>query len=175
MQILLQRMETHPEEFYVEIKPNEIPRAVKWDHLMSNVVGIKKGSDIRGDAIFFTDAEIDALYAGYVKIRRKAFDDFVMRRVLDADEQDEGVTFTPNKPPRQILNISTANQSLMQRQQAAEQQAAAARQLGLANAASLSNYPYGAISTGQTEVGQQSLGEQEHQNFLARVKKAAGF
>ena len=140
VRILLQRMETHPEEFYVEIKPNEVPRAVKWDHLMSNVVGIKKGSDIRGDAIFFTEAEVDALYEGYVKIRRKAFDDYVMRRVLDADDKDEEVTLTT---PHQVLNVNTVNQSIYQRQQIAVQQAAAARQHVMMDALGNSNYPYG--------------------------------
>ena len=173
VQILLQRMETHPEEFYIEVEPNKIPRNAKWEHLMSNLVNVKKGGEVRGEAIFFTEAELDALFEGYAKIRRKAFDNYVMRRLLDVDgeEQDEGVTFTPNKPPRQILNVSTANQSLMQRQQAA-----AVRQLGLANAANVSNYPYGAISTGQTGV----VSHVKHDDALnpgviAKVKEALGF
>lgn len=137
VQILLQRMETHPEEFYVEIEPNKIPRNAKWEHLMSNLVNVKKGGEIRGEAIFFTEAEIDALFEGYTKIRRKSFDNYVMRRLLDADEQDDGLTLTNVAHPPPVYINTTTGQSVYQRQQILAQQQAMMNQL------QNSNYPYG--------------------------------
>lgn len=138
VRILLQRMETHPEEFYKEPDPNRLPNAAKWEHLMGRVMSIKRGEDVRGDAVFLTNDELDALYEGYVKIRRKAFDDYVMRRVLDADDKDEEVTITTT---HQVLNVNTVNQSIYQRQQAALAQQAALTQQALAQIGN--NYPYG--------------------------------
>jgi hypothetical protein len=93
VKILLQRMETHPEEFYSEMPPNRAADNPKWGHLMTQIVSLKNGGDIRGEAIFLTDAEKDALYDSYVKLRRKALDDYVMREVL-TPEEDEGVERT---------------------------------------------------------------------------------
>jgi hypothetical protein len=84
--ILLQRMETHPEEFYIgnelerdrPVRPN-----AKWQNLMNSVMQVKFKESARGEAIYLTDAEVDALYAGYTKIRRKAFDDQVLDEVLN--------------------------------------------------------------------------------------------
>jgi hypothetical protein len=45
-----------------------------------------KGEPV-SDTIYLNAAEIDALYEGYKKIRRKAFDDQVMRTVLAPDEK----------------------------------------------------------------------------------------
>jgi hypothetical protein len=93
VKILLQRMETHPEEFYSEMPPNRAADNPKWGHLMTQIVSLKNGGDIRGEAIFLTDAEKDALYDSYVRLRRKALDDYVMREVL-TPEEDEGVERT---------------------------------------------------------------------------------
>jgi len=86
--ILLQRMETHPEEFYIG---NELDRDrpmrpnAKWQNMMNSVMQVKFKESARGEAIYLTDAEVDALYAGYTKIRRKAFDDYVMDTVLNPE------------------------------------------------------------------------------------------
>jgi hypothetical protein len=93
VKILLQRMETHPEEFYEEMVPNRIPNNPKWGHIIGQIVSLKHGGDMRGDATFLTGVEQDALYDSYVKLRRKALDDYVMREVL-TPEEDEGVERT---------------------------------------------------------------------------------
>jgi len=88
--ILLQRMETHPEEFYIgnelerdrPVRPNP-----KWHSVMVSVMQVKFKESARGEAIYLTDAEVDALYAGYSKIRRKAFDDHVLDAVLNPEQK----------------------------------------------------------------------------------------
>lgn len=87
VKILLQRMETHPEEFYVEFEHNKVPRNPRWANLLSLVVNSKLKGEPVSDTIYLNAAEIDALYEGYKKIRRKAFDDQVMRTVLAPDEK----------------------------------------------------------------------------------------
>jgi len=84
--ILLQRMETHPEEFFVkDTERVNVSRDPKWHILMNSVLQVKFKENARGEAIYLTDAEVDALYAGYTKIRRKAFDDYVMDTVLNPE------------------------------------------------------------------------------------------
>jgi len=94
VKILLQRMETHPEEFYIEMPPNRATDNPKWGHIITQIVSLKNGGDIRGEAIFLTAAEQDALYDSYVKLRRKALDDYVMREVLTPEEEDDTGTVT---------------------------------------------------------------------------------
>ena len=84
VKILLERMDTNPEEF---IAPMDAMRGARWGNTMTSIVGRKLGEPIRGDGNFLTDAEIDALYAKYMVIRRKAFDDHILREVLGADEE----------------------------------------------------------------------------------------
>lgn len=81
--ILLQRMETHPEEFYVH--GLSVGRDPKWHSVMVSVLQVKAKENPRGEASYLTDAEVNALYAGYTKIRRKAFDDYVMDTVLNPE------------------------------------------------------------------------------------------
>ena len=85
VKILLQRMETHPEEFYEEVKTKL--GSPRWANLLSLVVNSKLKGEPVSDTIYLNAAEIDALYEGYKKIRRKAFDDQVMRTVLAPDEK----------------------------------------------------------------------------------------
>jgi len=83
--ILLQRMETHPEEFYEpQNKVNSI-RTPKWHTVMISVMQVKFKESVRGEGNFLTEAEVDALFDGYSKIRRKAFDDYVMDTVLNPE------------------------------------------------------------------------------------------
>jgi hypothetical protein len=84
--ILLQRMETHPEEFYEKDQGRAtLTRDPKWHNVITSVMQVKFKESARGEAIYLTDAEVDALYAGYTKIRRKAFDDYVMDTVLNPE------------------------------------------------------------------------------------------
>ena len=86
--ILLQRMETHPEEFYIggNFKVN-VGRDPKWHTVMTSVMQVKFNESARGEASYLTDAEVDALWEGYRKIRRKSFDDYVMDTVLNPEQK----------------------------------------------------------------------------------------
>jgi hypothetical protein len=108
VKILLQRMETHPEEFYIEMPPNRAADNPKWGHLFTQIVSLKHGGDIRGEAIFLTEAEKDALYEGYSKLRRKALDDYVMREVLAPDEE----LSSPHKSKSALTKKQIINDSL---------------------------------------------------------------
>lgn len=85
--ILLQRMETHPEEFYVVQSKTTLTRDPKWHSVMTSVMQVKFNESVRGEASYLTDAEVDALWEGYRKIRRKAFDDYVMDTVLNPEQK----------------------------------------------------------------------------------------
>jgi hypothetical protein len=84
VKILLQRMETHPEEFFV--RELSVGRDPKWHSVMTSVMQVRDKENPRGAAAYLTDAEVDALWEGYRKIRRKAFDDHVMGSVLNPEE-----------------------------------------------------------------------------------------
>lgn len=167
VKILLQRMETNPEEFYVPIVPNNIPLNPRWGNLMSLVIRSKLNGEPIADIIYLEPAEIDALYEGYKKIRRKAFDDYVMRSVLAPTEESElssstsGSLFTERMrmdasgdlkigtaSPGEFLSVRNASAQL------------AAKQQQMMNAYPYSNYPY------DEEPAQQSV--------LSRIAKRAG-
>jgi hypothetical protein len=103
VKILLQRMETHPEEFYEEGSKTRVANP-RWANFLALVVNSKlKGAPI-SDTIYLDPAEIDALYEGYKKIRRKSFDDQVMRTVLTPDEELSSKNSLLTK--QQIINDS---------------------------------------------------------------------
>lgn len=88
--ILLQRMETHPEEFYIgdDLRHDSPVRSnPKWHNVMTSVLQVKFNESARGAAIYLTEDEVNALYAGYTKIRRKAFDDHVLDAVLNPEQK----------------------------------------------------------------------------------------
>ena len=83
VQILLKRMESNPDEF---INPNEY----RWQTIASGVFARKQGradSEGAGAVRGLTDAEVDALHAGFVKLSRPAFDEYVMKTVLNESEE----------------------------------------------------------------------------------------
>jgi hypothetical protein len=84
--ILLQRMETHPEEFYDAQSRGRLGTDPKWHNVMTSVMQVKFKENARGEAIYLTDAEVDALFAKYTKLRRKAFDDHVLDAVLNPEQ-----------------------------------------------------------------------------------------
>jgi hypothetical protein len=84
VKILLERMDTNPEEF---MSPIHTMKGAKWSNLMSGIIAHKLEKEIRGDANFLTEAEVDAVFKKYTVLRRKQFDDHVMREVLGADEE----------------------------------------------------------------------------------------
>lgn len=107
VKILLQRMETNPEEFYEEGSKTRVANP-RWANLLSLVVTSKLKGEPISDTIYLDPAEIDALYEGYKKIRRKAFDDQIMRTVL-APEEELSSSATPINPHEGALryNIKT--------------------------------------------------------------------
>lgn len=85
--ILLQRMETHPEEFCCEVETRNgiIGAMPKWNDVITSVLQVKNKESIRGYATYLNEAEVDALFEGYKKIRRKDFDAHVMEAVLNPE------------------------------------------------------------------------------------------
>jgi hypothetical protein len=84
VKILLERMDTNPEEFMM---PVNTMKNAKWSNLMSGILSRKLEKDVRGDGNFLTDAEVDAVFKKYTVLRRKQFDDHVMREVLAPEEK----------------------------------------------------------------------------------------
>ena len=115
--ILLQRMETHPEEFFVkDTERVNIGRDPKWHTVLTSVMQVKFIESARGEASYLTDAEVDALWEGYRKIRRKAFDDYVMDTVLNPEQK-----LSSTEPQalqaqygQQKLRVGTANNDIQQ-------------------------------------------------------------
>jgi hypothetical protein len=78
VQILLKRMESNPDEF---------KDRGKWEMLTRAVFAHKEGNFAEAWTVrSLTHAEIDALHAGCVKIYRPAFDEYVMKNVLNESE-----------------------------------------------------------------------------------------
>lgn len=115
--ILLQRMETHPEEFYAKDQGRAtLTRDPKWHSVMVSVMQVKFKESARGEASYLTEAEVDALWEGYSKIRRKAFDDYVMDTVLNPEQK---LSLTEPQAiqaqyGQQILRVGTANNDIQQ-------------------------------------------------------------
>jgi len=86
VQILLKRMESHPEEFQKGGTYAQLTMAVF----------ARKGKDTEGYAFLIrglTDAEVDALHAGIIKLSRSEFDEWVMKEVLvEAEEKKQDIT-----------------------------------------------------------------------------------
>jgi len=82
VKILLKRMESNPDEF---INPDEY----KWQKVVAGVFARKEGikGKEEGAVRGLTDAEIDALYVGFTKLARPAFDEYVMKNMLDDTEE----------------------------------------------------------------------------------------
>jgi len=116
VKILLQRMETHPEEFFVadELERDRPLRpSPKWHNVITSVMQAKFKESVRGAASYLTDTEVDALYAGYSKIRRKAFDDYVMGSVLNPEELSSNDAQAKMQAyGQQQLRVGTANNSI---------------------------------------------------------------
>ena len=105
VKILIQRMETHPEEFYSDTASRTIISPTIWHPLISSVVATKLNPQILQEGIFFlTDAEADALFEGYKKVRRKMFDDYVMRNILDRKLSSNGKVPYAEVRPRSLYD-----------------------------------------------------------------------
>lgn len=123
VKILLQRMETHPEEFFVadELERDRPLRpSPKWHNVMTSVMQVKFKENARGEAIYLTDTEVDALFAKYSELRRKSFDDYVMNAVLNPVGElssDNDAQAKMQAYGQQQLRVSTANNNINNAQQ----------------------------------------------------------
>lgn len=86
--ILMNRMDSHPEEF---TERKNLGSRTRWDWLIEQVSrrvfnGHKGDSNYRLDLPFLTDAEVDALYDKYQQTQGQAFTNRVMSELLDEPE-----------------------------------------------------------------------------------------
>ena len=86
--ILLNRMDSHPEEF---TERRNLGARTRWDWLIEQVTrrvfnGHKGDSNYRLDLPFLTDAEVDALYDKYQQTQGQAFTNRIMSELLDEPE-----------------------------------------------------------------------------------------
>jgi len=102
VKILLERMDTNPEEF---VAPADATRSTRWGNTMASIISRKLEKERRGDGNFLTDAEVDALFAKYAFLRRKAFDDHILREVLGVDKE-------LSSPKAILASTAMTNQSL---------------------------------------------------------------
>jgi hypothetical protein len=81
--LLLQRMESHPEEF-------KDPTLGKWNHVLSVVEErIFNPQGRRRAEPWMSDEEIRAIWSGYTKLKQKSFHSFVMKKLLDDTPTEE--------------------------------------------------------------------------------------
>ena len=87
VQIILKRVESHPEDFTQEYGP--------WRRLVDSVLAYKKGGDYDDKQYLkpLTEAEIDALYKVFLPIARQQFDSWVMREVLIEPKEEENLKY----------------------------------------------------------------------------------
>jgi hypothetical protein len=94
VQILLNRMESHPEEFISNkllISSNSLKSDTRWDWVFQRIV-TRKTKHLQGDKTsalilpFLSDEEVDALYARYIELNRDCFKQEVMRVLLAQDD-----------------------------------------------------------------------------------------
>ncbi len=80
--LLVQRMESHPEEFTHGNR--------KWEHVLGVVEErIFNPQGMRRAEPWMTDEEIRAIWGGYQKVKQKSFHDFVMKKLLDDSEEED--------------------------------------------------------------------------------------
>ena len=97
VKILLARMESNPEEFV-----NREGEVNRWDSIIRRVQGAKERN---GKHDTLTVDEVNALHDGLVTVRRKQFDDEVMRELL-TDEAE--LSHRTTRAPRLRKRISSS-------------------------------------------------------------------
>lgn len=93
VQILLNRMDSHPEEFYsthLFSRNLTLPVDGRWDWLFAYVLTRKNKMPDEPEAAklvlpFLSDAEVNILYDRFVRINRKLFKTVVMDALLNGD------------------------------------------------------------------------------------------
>ena len=95
VKILLARMESNPEEFETTKDFAGNPTG-RWAKLIAEITVSKQSRKSQHDTL--TNTEIDALFDGLIKARRKAFDDSIMRELLtDETELSYSIAKAPKK------------------------------------------------------------------------------
>jgi hypothetical protein len=89
VQMLINRMESHPEEFTRRKSLNP----GRWDWVLEQVVRRvehhhKNTDNYRIELPFLTRDEVDALYDKWISIQGEAFTHRIMRELLDSDAED---------------------------------------------------------------------------------------
>ncbi len=89
VQMLINRMESHPEEFTRRKSLNP----GRWDWVLEQVVRRvehhhKNTDTYRIELPFLTRDEVDALYDKWISIQGEAFTHRIMRELLDSDAED---------------------------------------------------------------------------------------
>jgi hypothetical protein len=105
--LLLQRMESHPDEF-------DLDRG-KWASELNVVYARVSGKTPPQRAEpWLSTAEVEALWNKYVKIKQRDFHSFVMKKLLDDSEEEPQLRtnpypFNPAQPirPGQFVNVTT--------------------------------------------------------------------
>lgn len=130
--ILLNRMDSHPEEF---TERRNLGARSRWDWIIEQVSrrvlnGHKGDSKNRLDLPFLTDEEVDALHDKYQQLQGQAFTNKVMSELLDEPEdtlteKQMGLFATQNQlranktPPKKLIipqSVLEAAQRLVDRQ-----------------------------------------------------------
>ena len=99
VQLLLSRMDSNPDEFVGG-------SGTRWSTLMDSVCNRKqKGTNpISGKYVSaLTDAEVDALVSKYITLFRKKFDDYVMKEILNVEEE---LSYSMTSAPPVVLGNS---------------------------------------------------------------------
>lgn len=96
VQILLNRMDSHPEEF--------VPRGGRWNWVIDKVINRIDNNHARTDANvlhlrFLTDEEVNALYDKYMSLQDNEFTKAVMQQLLeDANEREQEANIVRSTP-----------------------------------------------------------------------------
>jgi hypothetical protein len=89
VEILLNRMDSHPEEF---TERRNLGSRTRWDWLIEQVSrrvlnGHKSDSKYRLDLPFLSDEEVDALHDKYQQLQGQAFTNRIMSELLEEPEE----------------------------------------------------------------------------------------
>lgn len=99
IRILLERMETHPQEFNYGVHE-------KWSDMVGEIMQRAKG---KGDPVpFLNDDEVKAIYDKLRDLERQEFTARVLRKLADTPEEDDRQLDLPYMPamPRRTYGLS---------------------------------------------------------------------
>jgi hypothetical protein len=116
VQILLNRMESNPEEFTA--RPNRTLTAEnRWEWVIDKVINRidnnhKNTDNYRMQLRFLTNEEVEALYDKYMSIQGEAFTRAIMQELLEeANEREQEANIVRSNP--MMLIKSALNKTLM--------------------------------------------------------------